>query len=574
MCSVFGLSTGDRYAIKSEEELTLLDISDFHRFEQSVSDIPQHIKTMGKFGDRCSTGINNRANTVLSIAPDIDDDSGFCGSNLSPPISKVPRLDTNDTMLLKAFINDVNDRNPCLLDSELMQIASEGSEKLAGNYPAKSRTGKYELRIISQPEEQHRARYLTEGSRGSIKDRTGTGHPVVKLFGYSESTVRLQCFIGHDKHIGTPHLFYQASKITGKNSTRCHTSKIEGTTVISLDLHPEHNMEATIDCIGILKERNVDVEQKLLRLKSKVPNNKDAVSFPSKKRSTRCRLIFRCRIPITNEILQVVSSPILCTQPLGTPEISKMSITECDIAGNKELFIIGKNFLKDTKVFIKGETENWSKTIEPDKEFLHSTHLVCTIPPYDGPLQIDRDCVETSLSIRSGGKYSEPQTFLYKVSKVSFVPQPAPAVQATAQSAAAVAELSSVTTTSSLPSVEQMSNNFMSDCSTFFMCPSTQMNNVFDSLTLPTAAAVETATREANVSKDVTLSASAAVSAPVGLPIQTMSDNVQLSVNSSPVPVLNQTMSQDSPINEISQMTDNELLRLINPSTFEDCKEV
>jgi hypothetical protein len=31
--------------------------------------------------------------------------------------------------------------------------------------------------------------------------------------------------------------------------------KIEGTTVISFDLLPEANMTATVDCVGILKER-------------------------------------------------------------------------------------------------------------------------------------------------------------------------------------------------------------------------------------------------------------------------------------------------------------------------------
>lgn len=33
-----------------------------------------------------------------------------------------------------------------------------------------------------QPETQHRARYLTEGSRGSVKDRTQQGFPTVKVF--------------------------------------------------------------------------------------------------------------------------------------------------------------------------------------------------------------------------------------------------------------------------------------------------------------------------------------------------------------------------------------------------------
>lgn len=50
---------------------------------------------------------------------------------------------------------------------------------LCGQYPVKSE-GK-ELKIVVQPETQHRARYLTEGSRGSVKDRTQQGFPTVKV---------------------------------------------------------------------------------------------------------------------------------------------------------------------------------------------------------------------------------------------------------------------------------------------------------------------------------------------------------------------------------------------------------
>lgn len=53
---------------------------------------------------------------------------------------------------------------------------------LSGQYPVKSE-GK-ELKILVQPETQHRARYLTEGSRGSVKDRTQQGFPTVKVFFY------------------------------------------------------------------------------------------------------------------------------------------------------------------------------------------------------------------------------------------------------------------------------------------------------------------------------------------------------------------------------------------------------
>ncbi|VDP85250.1 unnamed protein product [Echinostoma caproni] len=37
------------------------------------------------------------------------------------------------------------------------------------------------IRVVNQPETQHRARYQTEGSRGAVKDRTGSGYPAVQL---------------------------------------------------------------------------------------------------------------------------------------------------------------------------------------------------------------------------------------------------------------------------------------------------------------------------------------------------------------------------------------------------------
>ena len=56
-----------------------------------------------------------------------------------------------------------------------------------------------------------------------------------------------------------------------------------------------------------------------------------------------------------------------------------MSLTECQISGGQELYIIGKNFLKDSKVIFK--TDNWCKIVEADKEFLHSvsTSFLITI---------------------------------------------------------------------------------------------------------------------------------------------------------------------------------------------------
>jgi nuclear factor of activated T-cells 5 len=102
-------------------------------------------------------------------------------------------------------------------------------------------------------------------------------------------------------------MFYQACKVSGKNSTPCVEKKVDGTCVIELQLDPSKEMSATCDCVGILKERNVDVEHRF----------PDQLGNRSKKKSTRCRMIFRTTLTHddgSQETLQVCSQPIVCSK--------------------------------------------------------------------------------------------------------------------------------------------------------------------------------------------------------------------------------------------------------------------
>lgn len=56
-------------------------------------------------------------------------------------------------------------------------------------------------------------------------------------------------------------------------------------------------------------------------------------------------------------------SPLFPAQPAGMPEILKKSLHSCSVRGGEEVFIIGKNFLKDTKVIFQ---ENVSGQISRD----------------------------------------------------------------------------------------------------------------------------------------------------------------------------------------------------------------
>ncbi|XP_042617017.1 nuclear factor of activated T-cells 5 isoform X2 [Cyprinus carpio] len=273
---------------------------------------------------------------------------------------------------------------------------------LSCQYPQKSE-GK-ELKIVVQPETQHRARYLTEGSRGSVKDRTQQGFPTIKLEGVKESVV-LQIFVGNDAGRVKPHGFYQACRVTGRNTTACREVDIEGTTVIEVPLDPSSNMTLAVDCVGILKLRNADVEARI------------GVAG-SKKKSTRARLVFRVNIPRPDGsvlTLQTSSSPILCTQPAGVPEILKKSLHSCSVNGGSEVFIIGKNFLKGTKVVFQenaSDDKSWKAEADIDMEFFHQNHLIVKVPPYQNPAITSPVSVGIYI-VTNAGRSHDIQPFTY-----------------------------------------------------------------------------------------------------------------------------------------------------------------
>jgi nuclear factor of activated T-cells 5 len=65
-----------------------------------------------------------------------------------------------------------------------------------------------------------------------------------QLVGYSKPAT-LQVFIGTDVGRVAPHMFYQACRVSGKNSTPCMERKIDGTIVIEVDFDPAKDMVIT-----------------------------------------------------------------------------------------------------------------------------------------------------------------------------------------------------------------------------------------------------------------------------------------------------------------------------------------
>ena len=54
--------------------------------------------------------------------------------------------------------------------------------------------------------------------------------------------VLLQVFVGNDTGRVRPHGFYQACRVTGRNTTACKEVDTEGTTVIEVPLDPSTSM--------------------------------------------------------------------------------------------------------------------------------------------------------------------------------------------------------------------------------------------------------------------------------------------------------------------------------------------
>ncbi|XP_056363491.1 nuclear factor of activated T-cells, cytoplasmic 2 isoform X2 [Oenanthe melanoleuca] len=277
-------------------------------------------------------------------------------------------------------------------------------------WPLASQSGSYELRIEVQPKPHHRAHYETEGSRGAVKAPTG-GHPVVQLHGYMENKpLGLQIFIGTaDERILKPHAFYQVHRITGKTVTTTSYEKIIGNTkVLEIPLEPKNNMKATIDCAGILKLRNADIELR-----------KGETDIGRK--NTRVRLVFRVHVPEPSGrivSLQAASNPIECSQRSAheLPMVERQDIDSCLVYGGQQMILTGQNFTAESKVVFTEKTSDgqqiWEMEATVDKDKSQPNMLFVEIPEYRN--KHIRTAVKVNFYVINGKrKRSQPQHFTY-----------------------------------------------------------------------------------------------------------------------------------------------------------------
>ncbi|XP_068598652.1 nuclear factor of activated T-cells, cytoplasmic 3 [Brachionichthys hirsutus] len=277
------------------------------------------------------------------------------------------------------------------------------------DWPLPSQFGQYDLKIEVQPKAHHRAHYETEGSRGAVKASSG-GHPIVKLFGYNEKPVNLQMFIGtaDDRYL-RPHAFYQVHRITGKTvATTSQEIVLSSTKVLEIPLLPENNMSASIDCAGILKLRNSDIELR-----------KGETDIGRK--NTRVRVVFRVHIPQPNGkvlSLQAASIPVECSQRSAQelPQVEKASPTSCLVSGGEEMAITGSNFFPESKVIFLEKGADGRPQWEVEAKILRDKSqvscIVVDVPPYHS--KTVGSAVQVQFYVCNGKrKRSQSQRFTY-----------------------------------------------------------------------------------------------------------------------------------------------------------------
>ncbi|XP_055338741.1 nuclear factor of activated T-cells 5-like isoform X2 [Paramacrobiotus metropolitanus] len=348
-------------------------------------------------------------------------DSGYSDQLASPtgPDSPNPvfgaaykrKFNSTENLNLKASTDMGYTESEILTPARLASLFTPTAKKWP-QFP--SRLGQTEIAIVRQPEAQHRPRYETEGSRGRIKDRTGTASPAVQLKGFNGNSAILHVFIGEERDPVAPHPLYKVCKVNNKHSAPAIIRKLDNrTTVLEMAFSAKDNWTLSVDCVSIMKMRNADFEEM-------TTDPEDLKKTKRKAGSPKIRLIFRAICANKNgqvQVLQVASSPISCCATPGLPEITFVSHKTCPVVGGVDVVVIGKNFIKnDTKLIVMEKNNDddvvWQSEALLRKDKFNPVHLVASIPPYRD-LAISKP-VDVCLVVKNGdGKQSEPHKLQY-----------------------------------------------------------------------------------------------------------------------------------------------------------------
>ncbi|XP_077425030.1 nuclear factor of activated T-cells, cytoplasmic 3-like isoform X2 [Vanacampus margaritifer] len=291
------------------------------------------------------------------------------------------------------------------------------------DFPLPSVFGPNRLSVEAEPRPYHRAHYETEGSRGAIKASDG-GHPRVKLSGPCwRAPASLLLFMGtaDERQAVRPHAFYQVHRVTGKTvSTACQEKMLDGTKVLEIHLTPDKDMTATMDCAGILKLRNADIELK-----------KGETDVGRK--NTRVRVAFRVALPRSDGWtlwLQTASLPIECSQRSGQdlPGVHEFAPGSCRREGGRRLVIRGSNLSSRSRVvFVEKSPDGrvlWETDATLVPETSSSSSLTALIPAYERDASVP---VHVLFYVSNGKRrQSAQQSFTYLPGEPSKLTPPAP----------------------------------------------------------------------------------------------------------------------------------------------------
>ncbi|XP_057692252.1 nuclear factor of activated T-cells, cytoplasmic 3 isoform X2 [Corythoichthys intestinalis] len=277
------------------------------------------------------------------------------------------------------------------------------------DFPLPSSFGPNRLSVEAEPRPYHRAHYETEGSRGAIKTHDG-GHPKVKLSGPCwRPPSSLLVFMGtaDERQPLRPHSFYRVHRVTGKTvNTSCQEKMVDETKVLEVPLMPDNDMTATIDCVGILKLRNADIELK-----------KGETDVGRK--NTRVRVVFRVALPQPDGQtlwLQTTSHPVECSQRSGLelPHVDQFAPASCQQEGGQRLVILGSNMSSRSRVVFAEKSPDgrvlWEADAAVVPEKSSSSSLTVDIPAYNHKTRVP---VQVLFYVANGKRRSAWQNFTY-----------------------------------------------------------------------------------------------------------------------------------------------------------------
>nr|VZH93501.1 unnamed protein product [Spirometra erinaceieuropaei] len=155
-----------------------------------------------------------------------------------------------------------------------------------------------------------------------------------------------------------------------------------------------------------------------------------------KPKSSSARLVYRVLLLSLQKlegVVQVISDPILCTQIVGSPEICLMSTREAPEVGGGDLFIIGKNLVRGSRIVFRelstntGDCEGspvlWEREADLDSAYLYQTHAICRIPRYDGPSAPLIAPLRIVVFVETPARVSRPENFVYLPTSDRFPPK-------------------------------------------------------------------------------------------------------------------------------------------------------